>query len=52
MEIQISELESYFGIKLTPAIDDLNDQLQLQTLHQEISENFYCSTEDTDEDQD
>lgn len=52
MEIPISELESYFGIKLTTAFDDLNDQIQLQTLNQEISENFYVDSVNDYEDQD
>jgi len=48
MEIQLSELEAYFGIKLTEAFDDLNEQIQLQAQDQEIYENVLCNSQDYD----
>lgn len=48
MEIPISELESYFGIKLSEAYDDLIEQIQLQAQDQEIDESAWCNSQDCD----
>lgn len=52
MEVPISQIESYFGIRLKDAITNLNDQLRSRTLHQDTPEIYCYSNEDDYEDQD
>ena len=51
MEVPISDLEAYFGIKLSQAYDDLIDQIQSRDQDQEIDETSWYSSRDSDADQ-